>query len=91
MRGHKGCIYEQRVDDYLTYYEVFIIKIRSERRIGTTVIEGGEWFPPDEAWGEWAWTFQNYEDALWRFQELEDGKKRLDFTYRGSSKRIYDE
>ena len=52
-------------------------------------IEAREWFPHNEAFGDWAWTFRNYEEAVWRFKELEEGKTQKDFTHYLSGKKIY--
>lgn len=74
LRGHKACIFRQRGKgwdgDYF-YYEIFLVKIRSERNIANKVIESREWFPPDRAFGKWAWTYKNYSDAYGKFKEIE--------------------
>ena len=35
------------------------------------IIEEREQFPPDTAFGDWAWAFRNYEDAILKFKQLE--------------------
>jgi hypothetical protein len=75
QRGQRSCIYEQRVAPGLNYYEVFVIRIKPERILQGKKIKAREWFPHNEAWGEWAWTFRNYDAAIRKFNELEKGPK----------------
>jgi len=76
LRGIRSCIYEQRVSEKEVCYEVFIVKIRPERNFNGKVIEAGERFPHDEAFGYWAWSYMTYEDALEKFKELENSEDR---------------
>ena len=75
-RGKRSCIYSQEVFPDLTCYEVFLIKVKPQQKIiikGTIVrtIEEREIFPPDIAFGYWAWAYRNYENAIEKFLELE--------------------
>jgi hypothetical protein len=88
-RGQRSCIYRQEVSPDLYYFEVFIIRIKPERIFHGKKIEAREWFPHDEAFGDWAWTFRNYDEALWRFRELEEGKTKEDFTHYLTGKKKY--
>ena len=85
LRGKRCCIYEHQVSDSVTNYEVFLIKIRPERKIGKSIIPEHEAFPHDEAFGYWAWTIRPYEAAKWRFDELEARKTRREFTKPGTN------
>lgn len=89
LRGERSCIYEQRDEGPVVYYEVFLIRIKPERTIKGKKIPAKEWFPHDEAFGDWAWNFRNYEEALWRFKELEEGKTKEDFTHYVTGNNIY--
>ena len=76
LRGDRSCIYAQEVEPDLTCYEVSLIKVKPPRKIiinGEVVntIEEKEQFPPDTAFGYWAWSCRNYEDALQKHNELE--------------------
>lgn len=75
LRGKKACVYIQRYDENIIYYEVFIIKIKPERTFKGRVIEEGEVFPHNEAFGLWAWTYRSYEKAYQKFLELENKKR----------------
>ena len=76
LRGDRSCIYAQEVMPDLTCYEVFKIKVKPSKKIiikGEVVrtIEEREQFPPDTAFGSWAFSYRNYEDAIIKFKELE--------------------
>lgn len=89
LRGERSCIYEQRVSESVQSYEVFLIKIKPEKKIKGKIIPAREWFPHNEAGGEWFWTFRSYDRALWRFNELEAGKTSKDFTFPNTKKKMY--
>ncbi|MFC2121633.1 hypothetical protein ACFLTI_08570 [Bacteroidota bacterium] len=77
LRGKRTCIYEQRVCKGVTYFEVFLIKVKPTKKIvvdGEVVgeISAREIFPHDEAFGYWAWSIKLYENALKKFEELEE-------------------
>ena len=93
LRGERSCVYEQMYfeEQGIKYYEVFLIKIQPQRKAFDKEYPAKERFPNDEAFGKWAWSFRNYEDAKWRFDELETGKTRLEFTFRNSERKKYDE
>ena len=71
QRGKRSCIYEQRVSENSVCFEVFLIKIRPERKVRDKTLEAAERFPNNEAFGYWAWTYKNYEDAINKFNEIE--------------------
>lgn len=71
LRGLEACIYEQRVSESVKYFEVFKIRIRKGKALPGKKLETSEWFPNNESFGYWAWTFKNYEDALKKWKELE--------------------
>ena len=56
-------------------YEVFRVKIDppSEKTVGGNLIKspGGLRWPPNAAFGFWAWTFFTGEEALKRYRALE--------------------
>ena len=74
-RGQKACIYAQKISGTRSAYEVFIIKIRPERRVNGKVIEAREVFPNNEAFGYSAWTYRNLKDAIARYVEIEKSKR----------------
>lgn len=84
LRGQRSCIYEQRVSETSSYFEVFLIKIKPERKViikgVEKTFEAKEAFPHDEAFGKWAWSFCHWDSAIWRYEELESGLSRKDFT-----------
>jgi hypothetical protein len=71
LRGLRSCIYTQRVTEEVTYYEVFLIKIKPERIIENKILEATEIFPPNEAFGYWAWSYRTMDQAMKKFNELE--------------------
>lgn len=89
LRRTRSCVYRQEVSPDLNYYEVFLLRIKPERIFQGKKIEAREWFPHNESFGEWAWTFRIFEEALWRFKELEEGKTQKDFTHYMTGKKIY--
>ncbi len=70
-RGKKSCIYEQKVTENLSYYEVFSIKIKPESKINGKIVEAREWFPHNEAFGKWAWTYKSFGRAVYKLNQLE--------------------
>ena len=80
LRGHRSCIYAQEVSPNRTCYEVFLIKVRPKKQITfknevTRTFPEREVFPPDEAFGYWAWSYRSYERAFEKFQNLESIKQ----------------
>jgi hypothetical protein len=73
LRGNRSCIYEQRVTESVSYFEVFLLKIQPARKIGNKFLEPREIFPHNEAFGYWAWSFRKFEKALQKFNEIEKG------------------
>lgn len=71
LRGERTCIYEQRVTKGISYYEVFLLKLKPEKKVLEKIIPAGERFPHNEAFGKWAWSFRSYYDALRKYDELE--------------------
>lgn len=71
QRGKRSCIYEQKVTEKQSYYEVFLIKVRPERTLRGKIIESCERFPFNEAFGYWAWTFRSWPEALKVFHDIE--------------------
>lgn len=64
-REGNAAIYEQwDFDDpetpVLIAFEVFFVKIAKDSEIKGNKIEGGERFPNDEAFGDWAWTYSAF-------------------------------
>ena len=74
LKGNRSRVYKQRVHENRCNYEVFLIKINPERKIGNKTIKANERFPNDEAFGSWAWTYKTYEEALKKFNEIEKKK-----------------
>ncbi len=72
LRGERSCIYEKRDEGPVVYYEVFLIRIKPKRIIKGKKIEAREWFPNDEAFGVWAWSYRVHDMALNKFRELEE-------------------
>jgi ribosomal protein S12 len=75
LRGQKTCIYEQEVIEEIKYFEVFKIIVRKDRIFKVNgmekKIDAHEVFPPDEAFGKWAWSYRTYDEAKAKFDELE--------------------
>ncbi len=74
LRGRRTCIYEQTVSDSVKYFEVFRIRVKPESNINGKVIPAHEWFPHDEAFGYWAWSYRDYSKAKKKFDMLENRK-----------------
>lgn len=72
LRGNRSCIYEQTVTESVKYYEVFLIKVKPESSVIGKVIPAHEWFPHNEAFGYWAWSFRDYSKAKIKFDLLEN-------------------
>jgi len=71
-KGKVSCIYEQMENEKTIAYEVFLIKIKPERKIGDIILEAKEWFPHDKAFGKWAWTYKTLNKALEKYNILEN-------------------
>jgi len=71
-RGQRSCIYKQKVTESVSYYEVFLIKVKKKRTVKGKILPAREVFPHDEAFGYWAWSIRDYSRALKRFHELEN-------------------
>ncbi len=78
--GKRAIIYEQIISKDVKRYEVSLMRIKNAREFKGKQFPSKIWFPNDEAFGTWAWTFMTLESALWRFNELEQGKGLYDFT-----------
>ena len=63
-------IYEQRVSESCTAYEVFIIKKIPEKIIKGKIIMAHERFPRNEDFGKSAWTYPNLTRAMNKLLEL---------------------
>ena len=76
IRGQKAAIYAQEVTKGITYFEVFLLKVKSKREIeiDNTIktVDASERFPNDEAFGYWAWSFRTHDKAKAKFEELEE-------------------
>lgn len=51
-------------------YEVIKIKNSPTRKIGSTLLEAGEYYPSAEQWGTYGFTYTNLKDALNKYDEL---------------------
>jgi hypothetical protein len=71
LRGKISCIYEQEVSPKTKRYEVFLIKVKPERKLNNKVLPATEMFPHNEAFGGWAWSCFTYEKAKLKFDDLE--------------------
>jgi hypothetical protein len=71
LRDKRSCIYEQRVDETLSYFEVFNIKIKQPQKYksGKEYPER-EVFPSNEDFGKTAWSCRTLEDAIKKFEFL---------------------
>jgi hypothetical protein len=69
--GAKAAIFRQQVTDSVFYYEVFLIRFRRPRVFKGQELPASFWFPPDEAFGVWAWSHRTLEGATRKFLELE--------------------
>jgi hypothetical protein len=50
---------------------VFLLRVKPERCLHGKILEAGEIYPHDEAFGFWAWTYRRYEDAFAKWQLIE--------------------
>jgi hypothetical protein len=73
LKGKRAYIYAQHISPTMTRYEVFQIKTRPAKRLFGKEVEAREIFPPDEAFGYWAWCCWDLEKAKAKFNELERG------------------
>ena len=71
-RGKRSCLYAQEVSPGRSYYEVFLIKIKPEHEFNGATLPAKEWFPPNESFGKWAWSYQTYERAMKAYDRLEE-------------------
>lgn len=73
QRGRRACIYAQgSKDNHKEYFEVFQIRTKKEELYRNKIFQAREIFPPDSAFGFWAWSFMDYNKATLKFQELEN-------------------
>jgi hypothetical protein len=71
-RGKRSCVYEQKLTELRSVYEVFVIQISRNRILPDGSIGiAKEIFPHNEAFGKTAWSCTALERALIRFNELE--------------------
>jgi hypothetical protein len=73
LRGHRSCIYEQRLMGKFIAFEVFIIRTSPRRKILEKWIEEHELFHHNESFGYTAWTFMSWEKALEGYNQIEHG------------------
>jgi len=73
-RGKRTYIYAQYVSPTVTRYEVFLIKIKPARTLFGKEVKAREVFPPDKAFGYWAWCCWDLQAAMKRFNELEESE-----------------
>lgn len=90
-RDDHCALYEQIAEDHTgekfsVAFEVFEIKVTKEGKIGSRIIEGGEKFPGNEAFGNYAWCYTcsngaNRDEGLrWaqaRYQQLQTKFKTI--------------
>lgn len=70
-RGHRSLIYEQKVCEISSNFEVW----------NKIILLGKERFPEDEDFGTIAWTFNDFESAENRFNLLENNELIKPLTY----------
>jgi hypothetical protein len=70
--GHNACIYEQLYSKKVTYFEVWIMKIRKGTEKFGKVYPDSFAIPGNEDFGNWAWTFRDKEKAIAEFNRLEN-------------------
>jgi hypothetical protein len=78
LRGARSCIYRQTYCQNLAYFEVFEIRVQAKKELFGTVIPEKEIFPPDEAFGVWAWTYRGLDQAKRRYEELEGEQEHVE-------------
>ena len=75
-RGQRSCIFCQEVTPAVTYFEVFLIRVRPARIIRIKRLEkqipATEVFPANEDFGKTAWTLRDLKSAYQKFNELEN-------------------
>lgn len=71
LRGPKACLYSQGVSKEMENFEVFLLRVKPERCLHGKILEAGEIYPHDAAFGFWAWTYKDYKRALKKYYELE--------------------
>ena len=72
LRGQRSCIYEQHVTQEMTYFEVFINKVKPEQVILGRSYTEREVFPGNEDFGRTAWSYRDYKSAMKRYDVLEN-------------------
>lgn len=87
-RGNKAVVYSGASDGQILKYETFLIKKHDGRKFGELVVDPAEYFPGDECFGLWAWSFGAWkggmEAALRKFDENEAGKIEEQETEEGN-------
>lgn len=76
QRNHKAAIYSQYQGSLLYAYEVFRIKIASEKTIKEIFYPEHERIPGNEDFGKFAFTIENWHDAQIRYDQLTHWKSR---------------
>jgi hypothetical protein len=71
LRGERSFIYRQTYCPKVAYYEVFEIRVQPQKHLFGTIIPEKEVFPPDEAFGAWAWSFRDFDEAKKHFNKIE--------------------
>lgn len=74
-RGEKAVIYEQRFENSIHGYEVFLIKISKEKIVFGNKVTAKERIPSDEDFGSIAWAYGDLDRAMKKFAELEGGSE----------------
>jgi len=70
LREGRSCIYEQRVTEELSYFEIFTVKIKPTTIIHGKILHEREVFPGNNDFGKTAWSCRTLEDAMIRFEKL---------------------
>jgi hypothetical protein len=70
-RGGRSCVCAQEASYRKFYSELLLIKVKSEHVFNEKHFPAKEWFPPNEAFGKWAWSYQSIEKALIAYNRLE--------------------
>ncbi len=83
IRNNKTAIYKQ-FDNDVTYYEVIrikhylkdrIAKFKKNGKIIESIISKGEYYPSNEEWGGYGWTYMDLTDAKNKFEKLNKQKR----------------
>ena len=74
-RSEHALMYERvNIETGVLLYEVFQRKFNKPsetiRQGVKVVIQEGEFYPKQDAFGRWAWCFSNYDKAIKKFNEL---------------------